>query len=155
MLSVFIWMLHMFQIYVACVLFGCCVWLSWFSSVFQVFFSSVSEACFKYFNCLQTYVATVVFECFKSRSDVASLLPTFYCKVSLGPDRASIRCHGRILLNRRHHAPFPSCRSGGAGLACSTKRAWCYTTLREAYRGSTPEMAARWWDGDVEEICCG
>jgi hypothetical protein len=37
-------------------------------------FSSVSEACF---NCLQTYVTTVVFGCFKSRSNVASLLPTF------------------------------------------------------------------------------
>jgi hypothetical protein len=31
---VFIWMLHMFHTYVACVLFGCCVWLQWFSSVF-------------------------------------------------------------------------------------------------------------------------
>ena len=35
---VFIWMLHMFHTYVACVLFGCCVWLQWFSSVFQVCF---------------------------------------------------------------------------------------------------------------------
>jgi hypothetical protein len=58
---VFIWMLHMFCTYVACVLFRCCVWLQWFSSVFQVFFSSVSEACFKCFNCLQTYVVIVVF----------------------------------------------------------------------------------------------
>jgi hypothetical protein len=28
--SVFIWMLHMSHIYVACVLFGCYVWLQWF-----------------------------------------------------------------------------------------------------------------------------
>ena len=60
---VFIWMLHMFHTYVACVLFGCCVWSQWFSSVF-----------FKCFKCLQTYVATVVFGYFKSRSGVASLL---------------------------------------------------------------------------------
>jgi hypothetical protein len=50
--SVFIWMLHMFHTYVACVLFDVCVWLQWFSSVFQVFFSIVSEACFKCLNCL-------------------------------------------------------------------------------------------------------
>jgi hypothetical protein len=54
--SVFIWMLHMFYTYVACVLFDVCVWLQWFSSV--------SEAVSSVF---QTYVATVVFECFKSR----------------------------------------------------------------------------------------
>jgi hypothetical protein len=63
--SVFIWMLHIFHTYVACVLFGCCV--------FQVCFSSVSEACFKCFNCPQTYVATIVFGCFKSRSGIVSL----------------------------------------------------------------------------------
>jgi hypothetical protein len=28
------------------------------------------------------------------------------------------------------------------------KRAWRYTTLRGACRGSAPEMAACWWDGD-------
>jgi hypothetical protein len=38
-----------------------CIWLQWFSGVF----SSVSEVCFKCFNCFQTYVATVVFGCFK------------------------------------------------------------------------------------------
>jgi hypothetical protein len=42
--SVFIWISHMFHTYVACVLFGYCVWLQWFSSVL--------EACFKCFNCL-------------------------------------------------------------------------------------------------------
>ena len=57
----FIWMLRMVAMVFKCV-----------SGVF----SSVSEACFKCFNCLQTYVAVVVFGCFKSRSDVASLLPT-------------------------------------------------------------------------------
>jgi hypothetical protein len=45
---VVIWMLHMFHTYVARVLFGCCVWLQWFSSVFFKVFkkhvSSVSTA---------------------------------------------------------------------------------------------------------------
>jgi hypothetical protein len=55
-----------------------------FKCVSEVF-SSVSEACFKCFNYLQTYVATVVFGCFKSRLSVASLLlPTFSCISRLG-----------------------------------------------------------------------
>jgi hypothetical protein len=36
-------MLHMFQTYVACVLFGCCVWLQWVSSAFKVFSEHVSS----------------------------------------------------------------------------------------------------------------
>jgi len=50
------------------------------SSVLR-FFSSDSEACSECFNCLQTYVSIVIFECFKNRSGVASLLPTFCCIV--------------------------------------------------------------------------
>ena len=98
-----------------------CIWLQWFSSRFQVFLS-VLEACFKYFNYLQTYVATIVFGCFKSRLCVASLLPAFCYIVSPGAGRASIRRHCRILPNRRRRAPFLPCRSGGVGLAWSTKR---------------------------------
>jgi hypothetical protein len=41
---------------------------------FQVCFRGVLEACSKCFSCLQTYVATVVYGYFKSRSGVASLL---------------------------------------------------------------------------------
>ena len=67
-------MLHMFHTYVACVLSGCCVGLQWFSIVFRYFFSNVSEAYFKCFIYLETYVATVVFGCFKNRSGVAFLL---------------------------------------------------------------------------------
>jgi hypothetical protein len=37
---------------------------------FQVFFASVSDACFKYFICLQTYVISVASRCFKYRSGV-------------------------------------------------------------------------------------
>ena len=89
---------------------------------FSDVFSSVSKACLKCFNCLQTYVATVVFGCFKSRLCVASLLPAFCYIVSPGAGRASIRRHCRILPNRRRRAPFLSCRSGGVGLAWSVKR---------------------------------
>jgi hypothetical protein len=35
--SVFIWVLHMFHTYIACILSGYCVCLQWFSSVFQIF----------------------------------------------------------------------------------------------------------------------
>ena len=49
------------------VLFGCCICLQWFSSVFLMFFSSVSEACFKCFICLLLYVASIASGCFKSR----------------------------------------------------------------------------------------
>jgi hypothetical protein len=58
----------MFHTYVANVLSGylriCC-------NGFQVFHASVSDACFKCFICLQTYVANVSSECFKSRSAIA------------------------------------------------------------------------------------
>jgi hypothetical protein len=119
--SVFIWMLHMFthtlHVFYLDVAYGC--------NGFQVFsgvFSSVLKACFKCFHCLQTYVATVVFGCFKSRSGVASLLPTFCYIVSPGVGRASIRRHGWVLLNRRRRTPFPSCRSGSSGPAWSAER---------------------------------
>jgi hypothetical protein len=52
---------------------------------FQLFFSSVSEACFKYFIYLQIYVATDVYGRFKSRSGVASLYSTLCCIVSVCP----------------------------------------------------------------------
>jgi hypothetical protein len=51
--NVFIWMWCMFLQCFKC-----------FSDVF----ASISDTCFKYFICLQTYVASVAFECFKSRS---------------------------------------------------------------------------------------
>jgi hypothetical protein len=69
--SVFIWMLHRFHTYVASVS-RCYLCLQWFLNVFQVFFWSVSEACFKCFICLQTYVGSATFECFKSRSNIAN-----------------------------------------------------------------------------------
>jgi hypothetical protein len=118
--SVFIWMLHMFHTYVACVLIGSCIWLQWFSSVFRCFFK-----CFRSMFQVFQLSSDVCCNCciwIKSRSGVASLLPTFCCIVSPGVSRASIRLRGRVLPNRRHHAPFPSCRLGGAGPAWSSKR---------------------------------
>jgi hypothetical protein len=48
--SVFISIFYMFYTYVASVLSGFCIYLQWFSSVFQVSFASVSEAYFKLFH---------------------------------------------------------------------------------------------------------
>jgi hypothetical protein len=59
---------------------------------------------------------------FKSKSGVASLLPTFCCIISPDTGKASIRRRGQVLPNRRRRAPFPSCHSGGVGPAWSTKR---------------------------------
>ena len=101
---VFIWMLHMFHTYVACAF----IWMFVYGcNGFQVFFrcfSSVLEACFKCLNCLQTYVATVVFGCLKRISGVASLLAFCYMVLVCPPhgaDRASLRRCGQILPNRR------------------------------------------------------
>ena len=104
----------------------CFIWIFVYGcNGFQVFsgvFLSLLEACFKCFNYLQKYVATVVFRCFKSRSCVASLLPTVCCIVSPGAGRTSIRCRSRVLPNRRRRASFSSCLSGGTTLAWSAKR---------------------------------
>jgi hypothetical protein len=81
--SVFIWMLHMFthmlHVFYLDVVYGC----NGFQVFSGVFFSSVSEACFKCFICLQMYVTTIVYGCFKSRLGVASLLLVFCCIVSV------------------------------------------------------------------------
>jgi hypothetical protein len=55
---------------------GCLCMVAMVFKCFSGVFSSVSKACFKCFNCLQTYVATVVFGCLKTRSGVAFLLPS-------------------------------------------------------------------------------
>ena len=69
----------------------CCKFFIWMlhivAMVFQGFyvFLSVLDACFKRFICLQTYVASVIYVCFKSRSGIASpsspwcLLLAFCC----------------------------------------------------------------------------
>ena len=76
----------MFHIYDASVFISM---LRMFVMGFQVFlcvFASVSYTCFKCFICLQTYVVSVVFGCFKSRSGVA------YHSL---PSAASPRCQTR------------------------------------------------------------
>jgi hypothetical protein len=95
----FIHTLHMFYLDVV---YGC--------NGFQVLdvFSSGLEACFKCFIYLQTYIATVVFVCYKSNR-VLHLS---------SPSAASSRC---VLLPVEPFwiggaTPFPSYRLGGAGL---------------------------------------
>jgi hypothetical protein len=110
-LSAFIWILYMFHIYVC----KCFIWmlrmlLQWFQ-VFSGVFASVSDACFKCFICLQTYVASVASECFKSRSDVAS--PS-------SPFATSPRCLLLFLALAGHPPPPPHLLDaddvrGGAG----------------------------------------
>ena len=71
----------MFHTYVASVLSGCCVCFTWFLSVF----ANISDACFKCFICLQTYVASAS-GCFKSRLGVVSRsLLAFDCLASVSP----------------------------------------------------------------------
>jgi hypothetical protein len=68
------------HICVASVLSGCYVCLQWFSSVFQVLFASVSEACFKCFICLQTNVVYISSGRFKNRLGVAHVaMSPAYC----------------------------------------------------------------------------
>jgi hypothetical protein len=104
-------MLHIFHTYVACVLFGCLYMVAMIFKCFLGVFTSVSEVCFKCFNCFQTYVATVVFRCFKIDRVLHFSSLIFYCIVSPGAVRASIRRRGRVLPNRRRRTLFPSCRS--------------------------------------------
>jgi hypothetical protein len=103
----FIWMLRM-----------CC---NCFSSVFSCVFVSVSDACFKYFICLQTYVANVVSVCFKSRSGVASpsllsvaspwcLLITFCCLAYLSSYTTEVAQWGSA--KRVHWGPADGMRRG-------------------------------------------
>jgi hypothetical protein len=66
------WMLHMFHIYVASVLSRYCLCFTMVFKCFSCVLASVSDAYFKYFICLQTYVANVASACFKSRLGVAS-----------------------------------------------------------------------------------
>jgi hypothetical protein len=70
--SVYIWMLHMFHTYVASALFGCCVCFTMVFKCFSCVFAIGSHAYFKCYICLQTYVVSVASGCFKNRSDVAS-----------------------------------------------------------------------------------
>jgi hypothetical protein len=114
--------LHVFYLNVA---YGCNGFQVFFRCFFQMFlrcfFCFISM--FQVFNCVLTYVATVVFGCFKIRSGVASLFPT---------SAASSRC---VLLpapaseSEALH-PSPSCRlvarvvralHGAREIECSTR----------------------------------
>ena len=61
----------MFHAYVGNVLSGCFVRVVKVFNCFMCFFASASDAFFKCFICHQTYVANILYGCFKNRSDVA------------------------------------------------------------------------------------
>jgi hypothetical protein len=63
--SVFILMSHMFHTYVASLLSGCCICFAMAFHVFSGVFVSVSDAYFKCFICLQTYIANVYVDVLK------------------------------------------------------------------------------------------
>jgi hypothetical protein len=104
------------------------------SSVFSGVFASVSNVCFKCSIHLQTYVASDAFECFKSRSGVAS--PSW-------PSATSSWCL-LLLMPARHPPPPPSLLDagdfqGGAGPM------WSRETVREKdYRHGRPDAQAIW-----------
>jgi hypothetical protein len=67
-----------------------------FFKCFLGIFASVLDACFKYFICLQTYIASVASECFKSTLGVASPRLLLSCLgISSSRRRLGIR---RLLL---------------------------------------------------------
>jgi hypothetical protein len=89
----FIWILRMFYMVFKC-----------FSGVF----ASVSDAYFKCFICLQTYVASVASGCFRTKSGVTSPTSLSYCLASVSPpppDASSSflsRCWWRLGRHRSH-----------------------------------------------------
>ena len=117
-------------------------------------FSSVSSACFKCFICLQTYVATIVFDI--SKADRVLHLYS-------SPSAASSRC---VLLPTLVDHPYDavdgSLRIRGAApfplIARAVRAPHAAQNERDASRRGVglaegaPEMAARWRDGVVEDI---
>jgi len=87
---------------------------------FQVFsgvFVSFLDACFKCFIYhLQTYVASVVYECFQNRSGVVSLS---------SPSAASLRC--LLLLSTLARHPPPTFLDAG-DVRSDVEPTWAYET---------------------------
>jgi hypothetical protein len=124
--SVFIWMLHVFHTYVACVLFRCCVWLQWFSSVFMCFFK-----CFRsmfqvfqlpidvYCNCF-FYVSKIDWVLHLSSPSSSTLSRCVLLPVSVGhpyDDAAgSFRIWGFVLLPLLSLRPCRPCVEHGNGV---------------------------------------
>jgi hypothetical protein len=76
-------------------------------------FSSVSEAYFKYFICLQTYIASVASRCFKSRSGIAHVVEGMRAVPTRGLVARAL--HGHV--NPRRRWGCASCFSS-AGMEC-------------------------------------
>jgi hypothetical protein len=101
------------------VLSECCIYFTMAFKCFLYVFASVSDACFKYFIYLQTYVASVASACFKSRPDVVS------------PSSLSATLPQCLLLLVPIEHPLPplplldaSDIQGGAGPTWTCKTAW-------------------------------
>jgi hypothetical protein len=120
----FIWMLHMFHTYVACVLFRCvyvCNGFQVFSGVlFQVFQKHVLSVSFVFRRMLQLLYLDVskvdqVLHLFSSPSAISRRCVLFPAPVGHPYDATtgSFRIRGVV--------PFPSCCSGDAGLAWSAE----------------------------------
>ena len=118
-----------------------------FYMVFKCFldiFTSGSDACFKCFNCLQTYIASVASRCFKSRSGVASRsLLAFDCLALVPPLLSTLASEPEA---RAGAVPFPSSRCWWRGVG------WWHGRGRAATSGAgrcsfCPVVPLRWWTG--------
>jgi hypothetical protein len=102
--SVFIWMLHMFHTYVACVLSECCVCLQMFSSVFRYLFKcfrSMLEVCVSNVSVIFRHVAIILSECFICCSGYIHMLQTYILNVSFVLD---VCCSKSSMLQVFHEA---------------------------------------------------
>jgi hypothetical protein len=120
-----------FQAYVASVLMLCFTHMScMFAMVFKHFsgvFSSVSETCFKRFICIQTYVASVAYECFKSRSGVTHGMHT-----RSGEGAQAVPVHSltaRATTETRDHMAKRNVSANG-GMLARTRETECSTGVR-------------------------
>jgi hypothetical protein len=105
-----IWMLHMFHMYIACVLSRYYVCLQWFLSVFFTCFCS--DTCFKCFICL-LMLQVFASRCFKSRLCIA-----YRIRVESGRGREQSP-HGSIAqATFGRHGPHVGARNASAGGRC-------------------------------------
>ena len=99
-------------------LFECCIC---FTHMLQVFYLDVTYIiqwfqvfffrCFcKYFICLQTYIASVAYECFKSKSGVASFSSHYAVSPRVSPPPSSVGWAFEPEAQQALHNPPPSSR---------------------------------------------
>jgi hypothetical protein len=109
-----------------------------FCKCFRVCFASVFDACFKYFIYFQTYVASVAFKCFKSRS----VLYMLQCNpLAIAP----CCCRGTAVGHRAGvwGRQTPPQRASASGVRRARQAHSCL--LR--HYGVTSALLLREWDG--------